>query len=110
MIAPLDGLYSDNPLAYIKELLGAATPGPWWIEDDEDTWVLQGVAARFDTPPLGETVVNSQILKAPKHGTDYAEYWPSAADGELISRSREIIDWLVVELERVQGAAAPTES
>jgi hypothetical protein len=62
-----------------------ATAGPWWSEDSDDCWKLQGVA--FVAPAdelIPEQVVNKQILKAPKRGTPYAEYWPNAADAEHI--------------------------
>lgn len=71
---------SDNPqpapltegeLAEIEQRVEAATPGPWWIEDSDDTWQLFG----------GEA---AQILKAPKDNTPYAEYWPDAFEAALI--------------------------
>src|SRR5262245_18825226 len=58
----------------------AATKGPWWSDEDGDMWRLHGIHAG----PL-----NQQILKAPKRGTPYAEYWPDQADAEFITHSRE---------------------
>lgn len=72
----------------IEALATAATPGPWWSDEDENCWRLHGVAMRI--PPqmdglIPEQVVNAQILKAPKRGTPYAEYWPGAADSRHIT-------------------------
>jgi hypothetical protein len=66
----------------------AATKGPWWSDDSDNAWRLHGVA--FTVPPqLGGEIpaqpVNKQILKAPKHGTSYAEYWPDPADDAHIT-------------------------
>lgn len=63
----------------------AATEGPWWSDESDDAWRLHGVA--FMVPAQGairEQVVNKQILKAPKRGTPYAEYWPDPADAAFI--------------------------
>jgi hypothetical protein len=100
--------------AAIATRLAAATPGPWWFDESEDTWCLHGVAARFDNPPLGETVVNKQILKAPKVGTPYAEYWPDAADADFIAHAHSDIAWLLQDRARREGldlgpALAPPE-
>jgi len=45
-----------------------AYPGPWISDDDENCWRLHS-----EPDPKWPT---AQILKAPKHGTPYAEYWP----------------------------------
>ena len=85
----------------------AATKGPWWCDESENCWRLHGVA--FEIPPqtfpdgevqIPEQVVNSQILKAPKHGTPYAEYWPGEADAAQITSwanplvALAVADWL----------------
>ena len=89
----------DDVLEDAKRLLAEVTPVPWWIEESDDAWVLQGVATRIMVPGYSEQIVNHQILKATKHGTDYAEYWPNAAAGALIARAPEVIAALAAELE-----------
>ena len=61
----------------MKTRAGAATPGPWEAEDHGDCWQLFGAAVP-GFPPL-------QLIKAPKHGTLYAEYWPAPADSAHIA-------------------------
>jgi hypothetical protein len=56
-----------------------ATPGPWWFDEDDQCWRLHGIAM-----VISEQVVNKQILKAPKIGTPYAEYWPDDADAAFL--------------------------
>jgi hypothetical protein len=92
----------------------AATPGPWWSDESDSTWRLHGVAARLPgwractvhgQPEPGcaqcgrllipEQVVNRQILKAPKHGTPYAEYWPDEADSAFIVTARTAVPALL---------------
>lgn len=58
---------------------GRHTRGPWWSDESGNCWRLHGVHGYIPAIPdlgIGEQVVNHQILKAPKHGTPYAEYWP----------------------------------
>jgi hypothetical protein len=91
-------------LEAIKAAAAAATPGPWWSDESENCWRLHGVA--FVVPPqpdglIPEQQVGSQILKAPKHGTPYAEYWPNAADAEFITGAREFVPRLVSAIEAV---------
>lgn len=57
--------------ARMLELADTAVPGPWTVYEDESQWSLHH-------PPR-------QILKAPKRGTDYAEYWPDLPTGEHIA-------------------------
>ncbi|SDW24396.1 hypothetical protein [Paenibacillus sp. PDC88] len=59
-------------------LCEAATPGPWFAQNNADTWQL-----------FGGTLGVMQLIKAPKHGTNYAEYWPEEADAEFIAQARE---------------------
>jgi len=56
----------------------AATEGPWYTEEGADTWQL-----------FGGYLGMQQLIKAPKHGTNYAEYWPDESDAVLIAESRE---------------------
>jgi hypothetical protein len=62
----------------IRTRAEAASPGPWISDDDEQCWRLHS-----DPDPRFPT---TQILKAPKHGTPYAEYWPDPADADHIVR------------------------
>ena len=95
-----------NPtIEAIAARLAAATEGPWWFDEDDKVWRLHGIAARLDNPPLGETVVNKQILKAPKTDTPYAEYWPDPADADFIAHAHEDITWLIKENGRWVDAA-----
>lgn len=61
--------------ALMRSIAGAATPGPWTAYDDENHWSLH----QRDWP--------FQILKAPKRGTPYAEYWPDPED------AAQIVSW-----------------
>lgn len=68
--------------AVVRFKVVGTTGTPWYSDDDENCWRLHG---RFtDWPGEVGTGPSMQILKAPKHGTPYAEYWPSAPDGEWI--------------------------
>jgi hypothetical protein len=80
-------------LAAIRERERAATRGPWEGEDDEDCWRLFG-ATGTGLHPL-------QILKAPKHGTPYAEYWPRKNDAEFIAHARSDVPRLLAAVEAV---------
>jgi hypothetical protein len=94
-------------LAAIREYAEAATKGPWWHDEDELMWRLHGVHAVIPAWPdglIGEQVMNHQILKAPKSGTPYAEYWPSEADGAFITRSRSDLPRLLAVVEKVLAA------
>ena len=75
---------ADDPLSAALEQVGeraqAATPGPWEAEENEDCWELYG-AVRPMLHPL-------KLIKAPKHGTPYAEYWPLPNDADFIAHAR----------------------
>ncbi len=91
----------------LRAIATAATPGPWWSDESDQCWRLHGVARRIPAQLDGlipEQVMNHQILKAPKHGTPYAEYWPGPADAELITTMGPLValalaDLLVSEAE-----------
>lgn len=89
----------------MRERAQAATPGPWWADESENCWRLHGVA--FKVPPqkfddgsvmIPEQVINKQILKAPKHGTPYAEYWPDEADAVYIPSMHPLVGLAVAKL------------
>ena len=86
-------LVSDRELDRLLALSVTCLPGPWEIEETDDAWMLHSAPVK----PGGPTM---QILKAAKHGTPYAEYWPGPAEAELICRARTIVPQLVEELRR----------
>lgn len=97
--APVAGRYvfgaapaTDRPvdLDAIRARCAAAVPGPWLQANDENTWILYG--CHPDLPGY-EAVV--QILKAPKRGTPYAEYWPNPDTAAFIEHSRTDIPALL---------------
>lgn len=94
----------DKPLAELAEIKAradAATPGPWWFDESDLVWRLHGVHAVL--PPFmegfPEQVVNHQILKAPKTGTTYAEYWPNEADAAFIVNARTDVPRLLAAVD-----------
>jgi hypothetical protein len=93
-------------LAEIRAYVDAATDGPWWFDESENCWRLHGVMGRIPAQLSGripEQIMNKQILKAPKHGTPYAEYWPDPADAELIVKARTDLPALLAAVEAVLG-------
>jgi hypothetical protein len=103
-------------LAGWREAADSATPGPWWFDESDWCWRLHGVA--FKIPPqlfpdgevmIPEQVVNKQILKAPKTGTPYAEYWPDAADAAFIVTARTAMPLLLAAVEAVLNLHARAE-
>lgn len=67
----------EKAAALMRQRAEGAYPGPWTSDEDDQCWRLHSAPDRqFPT---------AQILKAPKHGTPYAEYWPDAATGEHIT-------------------------
>lgn len=69
----------------VRERAAAATRGPWWAEEDESCWQLRGVA------------ISRQILKAPKRGTPYAEYWPEEADAAWITSMSPLVGFAIAD-------------
>lgn len=106
---------ADNPasaaLAEIREREQAATRGPWWFDEDDLMWRLHGVHAVM--PPFmegfPEQVLNHQILKAPKQGTPYAEYWPAPADAAFIVAARTDVPRLLKALEKALSFHQPCQ-
>ena len=83
----------------MRGLAYAATEGPWWFDEDEHCWRLHGVFGRIPAdPPIPEQVMNKQILKAPKSGTPYAEYWPDAADAAWITAMHPGVGLLIADM------------
>jgi hypothetical protein len=89
----------------LRKMVDEATLGPWRVSDSRDHWSLHGEARAFHTTKAKPIVAPSmQILKAPKHGTPYAEYWPNAGDSALITTAVNMfpfwIDWATEVLNR----------
>lgn len=100
----------SNELNAIEVREQAATRGPWWFDEDDLMWRLHGV--RDVIPPqldglIPEQVINHQILKAPKSGTRYAEYWPSEADAAFIAAARSDVPRLLAAIRLVLRFYAP---
>lgn len=103
-----DGLTAE--LERLRAIEQAATEDPWWSDESDQCWRLHGVAARIPAhDPLPEQIVNKQILKAPKHGTPYAEYWPDPADAEFIVTARTAFPRLLAAVEAVLKRAGDLE-
>lgn len=80
----------------LRKMVDEATLGPWRSLENNDTWTLHGNAREFKGKAKGGTP-SMQILKAPKRGTSYQEYWPNVADSALITTAVNMfpfwIDW-----------------
>lgn len=99
-------------LAAIRAYVDAATEGPWWFDESENCWRLHGVMGRIPAQLSGripEQIVNKQILKAPKRGTSYAEYWPDAADAEFIVKARTDLPVLLAVAEAALAGHEPQQ-
>lgn len=81
-----------------------ATRAPWSADDSENCWRLHGtgmiIPAQGGIPEQRATL---QILKAPKRGTPYAEYWPGPADADLIVHAGTHYATLATALLRLLG-------
>jgi hypothetical protein len=89
-------------LAAIKERAGKATAGPWWFDEDDQVFRLHGVYKIIPSFMEGipDQILNHQILKAPKTGTPYAEYWPNEADAAFIVAARTDVPRMAAAVER----------
>jgi hypothetical protein len=89
-------------LAAIKDRAEQATAGPWWFDEDDQVFRLHGVYKIIPSFAEGipDQVLNHQILKAPKTGTPYAEYWPNKADAAFIVAARTDVPRLADALEK----------
>jgi hypothetical protein len=104
-------------LAAIRSREQAATPGPWWFGEDDLMWRLHGVHATIpaqcfpgsDEVMFPEQVINHQILKAPKKGTTYTEYWPGEADAAFIVAARSDVPRLLAAVEAVLALHHPED-
>lgn len=71
-------------LAQLRKMVDEATLGPWRSIESKDYWSLHGEARSFKGKLKDGVGPSMQILKAAKHSTPFAEYWPTASDGALI--------------------------
>ena len=102
---------SDARLAEIRAREAAATPAPWWFDEDDRVWRLHGHGAVHPRRILGiipEQAITYQILKAAKRDTPYAEYWPNEADGAFIVNSRVDVPDLLAEVDRLRAMVLET--
>lgn len=96
-------------LAEMRKLIDSATLGPWFAAESRDTWSLHGEARAFHTTKKKPIIAPSmQILKAPKHGTPYAEYWPNEFDGKLIVDAVNFLPFWLDWAEDVAARHFPT--
>lgn len=72
--------------------------GLWWVEETDDVWKLY--YAGTDDPDANQH--GYQIIKAPKRGTKYKEYWPDELDTDFIltalnglkrARALDVVAW-----------------
>jgi hypothetical protein len=92
----------------IRVAIEAATDGPWWFDEDDLMWRLHGVGGVIPAQGgiIPEQIINHQILKAPKSGTNYAEYWPLPADAAFIVGARTWLPAVVAALEEARAGQA----
>lgn len=82
-------------LAELRKIAESATLGPWHYLESNDTWTLHGEAREFKSKNPDRPAPSMQILKAPKRGTQYAEYWPNKEDSVLIiEAANSFLFWL----------------
>lgn len=91
-------------LENIRKRLEAATPAPWWYDEDEQCWRLHGTAITIPAiGPIGPQRIGKQIAKARKQDDQMMPYWPDPADAELIAHAPTDLKLL---LAIAQAAAA----
>ena|SRR5690349_11938049 len=95
-------------LAEIRKLIDRATLGPWYALESTDHWSLHGEAREFKGKTKDGIGPSMQILKAPKHGTPYAEYWPNLADGTLLVKAVNVLPFWLDWAEDVAKRHFPT--
>ena len=102
-----DNTLTLRELGEIEDRAAAATDGPWHSDENDMFWQLFGVGAvvpaqeitpEWTVPPQP---LYHQLVKAPKKGTPYAEYWPKEADGRFIVRARTDVPLLAGEVRRL---------
>lgn len=75
----------DAELEQVRTRHAAASGAPWQSQESDDAWTLHSGMA--------------QILKAPKHGTPYAEYWPEAADAAFLTCAHRDVTKLLATVD-----------
>jgi hypothetical protein len=66
---------------------------PFIVDDDEVSWDLYSIP-----DPVAH---GFKILKAPKRGTPYAEYWPNAAETKYILAALNLFPLLVAVMGKM---------
>lgn len=93
----IEGSGREGPdrLEQIRTRAKAAAPGPWTSQDSDQSWSLHAGAM--------------QILKAHKSCVQHAEYWPYPNEAHFIVHSREDVDWLIREVDRLRSELSEEE-
>lgn len=81
---------AENLAAWQTASAGMPT-GEWGADETDDAWRL----FLYTSP----TAHGNQILKAPKHGTPYAEYWPMPAEAAYILAACNAFPALLAEVQ-----------
>lgn len=68
-----------------------STPGEWYYQENDDVWQL-----------FGGEYGHMQLIKAPKHGTNYAEYWPEMEDAKLMCMAREALIYYMEKYKKLE--------
>lgn len=88
-------MLSDARLEEIRQRLdGVRGFAPWTAYDSPESWSLHSALGPY------------QILKAPKKGTPYAEYWPNEKEADFIVHSPEDVGLLLNEVETLRKTIA----
>lgn len=85
----------DRDIDADQAVCDAATPAPWEWDEDEDVMRLMGAG--------DQGFHGDQILKAPKRGTPYAEYWPETKDAAFIAEARTALPAYIAEVRRLRA-------
>jgi hypothetical protein len=93
-VRPRDEIAID--LVALEALARHSVAGPWWTQESDDAWQLFAAAGE----PAGH---GFQIIKAAKHGTPYAEYWPTKADAEYLVAVLNAAPTLIAAARRGAG-------
>ncbi|MFI5755414.1 hypothetical protein [Streptomyces sp. NPDC051569] len=108
---------TDEALAEIEELAGAATPGPWFVRllDDDKAMNLVAVSTVPDTGS-GERwprfdrreIVAATLVQSPDHVGVADERWDENA--RFVAAAREAVPALVAEIKRLRRERAGEET
>lgn len=82
-------MIEQNTLKTIEETISNSTGIFWYSFEDKDMYQLFA--------DMGNGFHPMQILKAPKHSEEYAEYWPEYWDNKLIVNAKTWLEFLLKE-------------